>query len=59
MDLNRWLGLKAPPGVEAASETDPDDPEFVAEYTDERRRLASRITRAIMPKPEAERQPRS
>jgi hypothetical protein len=45
--------------VEAASEADPDDPEFVAEYTDERRRLASRITRAIMPKPEAERQPRS
>jgi len=35
--------------VEAASEADPDDPEFVAEYTDECRRAASRIMRAIAP----------
>jgi hypothetical protein len=33
--------------VEAASEADPGDPEFVAEYTDECRRAASRIMRAI------------
>jgi len=34
--------------VEAASEADPDDPEFVAEYTDECGRAASRIMRAIV-----------
>ena len=39
--------------VEAASEADPDDPEFVAEYTDECRRAASRIMRAIAPLLEA------
>ena len=45
--------------VEAASEADPDDPEFVAEYTDECRRAASRIMRAIVTHLEAERRPRS
>jgi len=35
--------------VEAASEADPDDPEFVAEYTAECGRAASRIMRAIAP----------
>src|SRR5215472_12298048 len=39
--------------VEAASEADPDDPEFVAEYTDECRRAASRMMRAILPLLEA------
>jgi hypothetical protein len=34
--------------VEAASEADPDDPEFVAEYTAECERAASRIIRAIV-----------
>jgi hypothetical protein len=43
--------------VEAASEADPDDPEFVAEYTDECGRAASRIILAIMTLPEAERRP--
>jgi len=43
--------------VEAASEADPDDPEFVAEYTEECRRAASRIMRAIMAHLEAERRP--
>ena len=33
--------------VEAASEADPNDPEFVAEYTYECGRAASRIMRAI------------
>ena len=33
--------------VEAASEADPDDPDFVAEYTEECGRAASRIMRAI------------
>ena len=33
--------------VEAASEADPNDPEFVAEYTYECGRAASRILRAI------------
>ena len=41
--------------VEAASEADPDDPEFVAEYADECGRAASRIMRAIVPLLEAER----
>ena len=40
--------------VEAASEADPDDPEFVAEYTDECGRAASRIMRAIVTHLEAE-----
>jgi hypothetical protein len=35
--------------VEAASEADPNDPEFVAEYTAECGRVASRIMRAIAP----------
>ena len=39
--------------VEAASEADPNDPEFVAEYTDECRRVASRIMRTIAPLLEA------
>ena len=39
--------------VEAASEADPDDPEFVAEYTVECGRAASRIMRAIAPLLEA------
>jgi hypothetical protein len=43
--------------VEAASETDPDDPEFVAEYTDECGRAASRIMRALVTHLEAERRP--
>ena len=41
--------------VEAASEADSDDPEFVAEYTDECARAASRIMRAIVTHLEAER----
>jgi hypothetical protein len=45
--------------VEAASEADPDDPEFVAEYTDECERAASRIMRAIVSRLEAKRQPQS
>jgi len=43
--------------VEAASEADPDDPEFVAEYADECRRAASRIMRAMVTLLEAERRP--
>ena len=43
--------------VEAASEADPDDPEFVAEYTAECGRAASRIMRAIVNRLEAERRP--
>jgi hypothetical protein len=43
--------------VEAASEADPDDPEFVAEYTAECGRAASRIMRAIVTLLEAERRP--
>jgi hypothetical protein len=43
--------------VEAASEADPDDPEFVAEYADECGRAASRIMRAIVTFLEAERRP--
>jgi hypothetical protein len=39
--------------VEAASEADPDDPEFVAEYAAECGRAASRIIRAIAPLLEA------
>ena len=35
--------------LKAASEADPDDPEFVAEYADECGRAASRIMRAIAP----------
>jgi hypothetical protein len=45
--------------VEAAHEADPDDPEFVVEYTDECRRAASRIMRAIAVHLDAERRPRS
>ena len=45
--------------VEAASEADPDDPEFVAEYTDECRRAASRIMRAIVTHLGVERRRRS
>jgi transcriptional regulator of met regulon len=45
--------------VEAASEADPDDPDFVAEYTDECERAASRIMRAIVTHLEAGRRPRS
>jgi hypothetical protein len=45
--------------VEAASETDPDDPDFVAEYTEECGRPASRIMRAIATHLNAERRPRS
>ena len=45
--------------VEAASEADPDDPEFVAEYTDECERAASRIMLAIVTHLDAERRPRS
>ena len=43
--------------VEAASEADPGDPEFVAEYTDECGRAASRIMRAIVTHLEAEQRP--
>ena len=43
--------------VEAASEADPDDPEFVAEYADECGRAASRIMREIVTLQEAERRP--
>ena len=43
--------------VEAASEADPDDPEFVAEYIAECGRAASRIMRAIVTLLEAERRP--
>jgi hypothetical protein len=43
--------------VEAASESDPDDPEFVAEYTAECGRAASRIMRAIATHLEAEQRP--
>jgi hypothetical protein len=43
--------------VEAASEADPDDPEFVAEYADECGRATSRIMRAIVTLLEAERRP--
>ena len=45
--------------VEAASEADPDDPEFVAEYTEECERAASRIMRAIITHLDAERRSRS
>jgi len=45
--------------VEAASEADPDDPEFVAEYTDECRRAASQIMRAIVTHLGVERRRRS
>jgi hypothetical protein len=45
--------------VEAAREADRNDPEFVAEYTDECGRVASRIIRAIVTLLEAERRPRS
>jgi hypothetical protein len=45
--------------VGAASEADPDDPEFVAEYTDECRRTAWRIMRAIVTHLGVERRPRS
>jgi len=45
--------------AEAASEADPGDPEFVAEYTDECGLAASRIMRAIETHLEVERQPRS
>jgi len=45
--------------VEVASEADPDDPEFVAEYADDCERAASRIMRAIVTHLEAERRPRS
>jgi hypothetical protein len=45
--------------VEAASEADPDDPEFVAEYTAECGRAASRIMRAIVANREADRWSRS
>jgi hypothetical protein len=51
------IDLLADAVVEAASEADPDDPEFVAEYTDECGRAASRIILAIMTLPEAERRP--
>ena len=51
-----WIGdLLGDAIVEAASEADPDDPEFVAEYTDECERAASRIMRAIVTHLEAER----
>ena len=43
--------------VGAASEADPDDPEFVAEYTDECERAASRIMRVIVTHLEVERRP--
>jgi transcriptional regulator of met regulon len=43
--------------VEAASEADPDDPEFAAEYADECGRAASRIMRVIVTHLEAERRP--
>ena len=44
--------------AKAAREADPTDPEFVAEYTDECRRAASRIMRAIETRLEVERRPR-
>ena len=44
--------------VEAASEADPADPEFVTEYTDECGRAASRIMRAIEAHLEGERRAR-
>ena len=44
--------------VEAASEADPNDPEFVAEYTYECGRAASRILRAIENHQEGERRAR-
>jgi hypothetical protein len=43
--------------VEAASDADPDDPAFVAEYTDECGRAASRIMRVILTHLEAEQRP--
>jgi hypothetical protein len=43
--------------VEAASEADPDDPVFVAEYSDECGQAAARIMRAIVTRMEKE--PRS
>jgi len=43
--------------LKAASEADPDDPEFVAEYADECGRAASRIMRAIVTHLEAEGRP--
>ena len=43
--------------LKAASEADPDDPEFVAEYADECGRATSRIMRAIVTLLEAERRP--
>ena len=45
--------------AKAASEADPSDPKFVAEYTDECRRAASRIMRAIETRLEVEWRPRS
>ena len=45
--------------VEAASEADRNDPEFVAVYTDECGRAASRIMRLIITHLDAERRPRS
>jgi hypothetical protein len=45
--------------VEAASEADPDDPDFEAEYTEECGRAASRIMRTIVTHLEAEGRPRS
>jgi hypothetical protein len=53
----RISDLLATAVVAAASEADPDDPEFVAEYTAECGRAASRIIRAIVTHLEAERRP--
>ena len=55
LHANRISDLLGDAVAEAASEADPGDPEFVAEYTDECRRAASRIMRAIVTHLEAER----
>ena len=59
VDARRICGLLGDAVVEAASEADPADPEFVAEYTDECAQAASRIMRAIVTRLEVERRPRS
>jgi hypothetical protein len=58
VDARRICGLLGDAVVEAASEADPSDPEFVAEYTDECRQAASRIMRAIVTRLEVKRRPR-
>ena len=55
LDRNRINDLLGDAVVEAASEADPSDPEFVAKYADECGRAASRIMRAIVSRLEVER----